>query len=202
MVRKKASSLAKSRFSPNMEPYERLYYLSGITSKEEYAEVIQALVQLKITYDGLEEQRKKLKAPTLEAGRTIDREFKPATAPLKKYIEKLKEHIVEYEYASRQERVKQLTDGVKDRAKAADLALKLNEEPDISTLHENISFRRTPEVVVNDISQVPREYLKVDEDRLLDDFKKGYISEVPGLEIKLRFSPAVYVNGDADSYRK
>jgi len=159
-----------------------------IEDDEDYEVVAEGLKEVKRIYKELEERRKTVSKPLLEAKRNLDSWFKPATDLLLRTERDLKRKINEY------------TRKKKEQSKLAmEAAAKASREGDFDAAHEaskqivelptasGITVTSYYDYVVEDFDQIPREFLCVDHSAVNIHIKNAGKSKpkaVPGIRFE------------------
>ncbi len=161
--------------------------LIQLETDEEYAGIAEHLKSVKTYQKRLKEMRKALVEPFKKALEEVDGKFKSALKVTEIVESSIKEGMGNYISAVAEEAQGMLAKAVKSKDSEALIEATNYKEPSVS----GISSRTSYDVIVVDASQIPREYLKVDEAAIKRVAKTGI--EIPGVQIVIRPSIAVTV---------
>jgi len=127
------------------------------------------------TYRSLEDLRKRLKAPYLEAGRAVDKWFRPLKQ-LKAAMDAFKRELARIEMERERVRQEKLQAAL-ERAKEGEIVAVPEAPPERAT-----TIRKAWTFKVKDLSLVPAEYMMLNEAAVRAAIRDG-VREIPGLEI-------------------
>jgi len=154
-----------------------------ITNEEDFESAKELITKLKSDLKIIEAKKETVSRPLLDAIAARRAEFAPL---LKKYdgaIVSLTKMLTEYQTAkmrqleASREAIVNTNDDITAITKLSEL-----EEVDKS------GFRKHQILLISDESLIPREYLLIDEKKVLDDLKTGKI--IPGAKIEIQYIPS------------
>lgn len=165
---------------------------SVIETEEDAFLVADALLSVRNMFNTVEEKRKSYTAPSNEAIKRINTDFKPLTDPLKEWEEKLGMMLDVYADTREEDDVKKLKT-IREQAGDNTLMIPLGLKALPSSSGE-IRFRKGFDVIVTDVSQVPKEFLTVDIKAVEKAVKDadGDIT-IPGISFRATHKHAVYL---------
>jgi hypothetical protein len=149
-----------------------------VTNKEEYALAADYLTDVKTTLKRIDEEREKISKPQYEAWKATNAFFGGVAEKYKRAEADLKAKMAAFIDAE-SEREKKLLAAVASGDMAAQSALAIVDKAAPSA--PGITVRKETEWELVDLSQVPREYLKLDEKKVNAAAKVGL--QIPGIRM-------------------
>lgn len=155
-----------------------------ITNNSELLEAQAIRSKLKEQLKAIEEQKEKVSRPLLDAIAARRAEFAPTIKKYEEEIAKVDKALKDYQNSilalKKQEEQRILED---KRLKPETVITKLTTVEPVSTK----GFRKHQVLKITDPTQIPQEYLLIDEKRLFNDLKAG--KTVKGAEIEIELLP-------------
>lgn len=171
-----------------------------ITSQTELIEATELLSKMNKIIDRVKEEKEKITKPLNEALKAERNRWKPIETGYEQAIEIIRKAMSDYQ--TEQVRIqkeeelkiaKRIGEG-KGKLKIDTAIAKINEitkpEKEIASTEGLVQFRETPTLKITDEMAIPREYLTINEKKLLEALKSG--QKVPGAEIEIIQIPVNY----------
>jgi len=176
-----------------------------IENDEDKQDVAELLVNLKRRHNRVEGLRKEFTKPLLDHKRAIDKRFKDELKPLEKMIDKVKGVIGSYqrkkeeEARKEEERLRKQKEKKNEKREEKGQELDLTTAPEVAKPDNQTETEDGGKTVVNkrwtydieDESEIPREYLKVDKGSIRKAVREGK-REIAGVKIYQEESVSVY----------
>ncbi len=161
-----------------------------VKTDEDVVKATEFLVQVKTKIDSLEEERQSYTKPINESLRRLNARFKELTEPLRTAEKAVKEAILSYRAKREDERLEEQARLQKKNGNSA-IAL-MDVLPDIieSKSGESRTSKRWV-FEIEDEKKIPREYLKVDDEKVTDAISKGE-RKIAGLRIFQKETLSIY----------
>lgn len=160
----------------------RIVSVRQLNTAQEATQAAAVLRALHQVYADAEDARKAAKRPHLDAGRAVDSEYKPGLEELQRVMSLIKDRLEERALAQDSARARALA-APPEEANA--LLAELGDET-----HERISERWTWEVDQVNMSQVPIEFLALDEKKIKTEIRKADKEarqpRIPGITFRRR----------------
>lgn len=175
--------------SKEIEPIiESAQKMSAVETQEDYTMASDYLKVIKNKYKNIEDKRKQWTKPLDEAKKAIMDDVKTLLSPLLDLEDKLKSLMLDFAVKEKKrlaEEQRLIDEEAKEKMReTGELYMEVkNVEEDMKTKRGNISTATVKESVsfeVIDESIIPREYLVLDEKKVLADIKIG--KEIPGIK--------------------
>jgi len=152
-------------------------HLEPITSRSRALEVVDYIAEARTLVDAIDEKRKELTQVERAYIAKVDAEAKMLVSALDAMQKNAVERLEDWSTTVPQEELQEV-----DWADAEILLPDLMENARLITSKAFVLQKEKTEYSVNDLTLIPREYLKVDEKKVKSLFKAG-VRDVPGLEI-------------------
>ncbi len=167
-----------------------------ITNQDEYTYWGDVMKLCKNKIKEIEDERKEYTKPIDEAKKRLMDKEKTITEPVKTYMAKIDQQMGVFylaEEKKRQEEQKRLEAEAIANAKPEDTDVIVPVVESIKTTHGQVSTTtgiKYYEFEIDNPIDVPKEYWKIDEDKIKEAINKGGVKEIPGIKIieKVRFT--------------
>lgn len=190
-MQKDTSVVVLEEVKPLVEKVQSL----SISTEKDMQVASEALSQLNTISDRIEEEKGKVLIPLNEAVKAERARWKPIETLYEGAIASIRSKMSAYMTAEAN-RVKEEEAKIAMKAVAGSLTLKTAQkkidaiehaEEKVVTTSGMVKFRDTPTLKIVDESKIPREYLVVDEKKVMADLKAGKV--VPGAVIEIIKTP-------------
>jgi len=152
----------------------------GLTTATTYISKVNKIV------DKLEEERVKKTGPMNAALKAVNADYQPFIKEGKAIVTSIKDKMVQFRASEllKQEKIAaRVAKGTMRIDTAANKLETMNDSASANTVDGSVKFRKTQQLKVTDLTQIPDKYFDLNESLLLKDLKDG--TKIAGAEIEI-----------------